>query len=219
MSFAWSYTALVMFELCRKKYYHLKVAKDFKDDDSAFSGEGKIIHDALKKRVLEGKPLPIELRYLEKMAKKFADAPADEKRGELQLALRDDYSPTTWFGKDVWVRAIIDLLIIKGNKAIIVDWKTGKKKDEWEQLKLAAAVLSQFMPEIDEFVLTYVWTKTNNMSKPLTMRKKHMPNVWSDLLPRVQEIIEATKTTTFPAEPNPLCKWCPVKSCPHQKSN
>lgn len=217
VAFSWSYTAVDMFELCRKKYYHLKVAKDVKDDDSSFAGEGKFIHDSLKKRVIDGVPLPIELRYLEKMAKKFADTPCDEKRGELQLALKEDYSPTTWFGKETWVRAIIDLLIVKGNTAIIVDWKTGKEKDEWGQLKLAAAVLSQYMPEIDHFRLTYAWTKTQRISKPLTMGKEHMVNVWSDFQPRLLAIAEALKTTTFPAEPNGLCGWCPVKSCPHQQ--
>jgi len=213
MSFAWSYTAVSMFELCRKKYYHIKVKKDVKDEDSSFSGEGKLIHDSLKKRVIDKTPLPIELRYLEKMAAKFANADG-EKRGELQLALTEGYAPTTWFGKNVWVRAIIDLLIVKGTHAIIIDWKTGKVRDEWDQIKLSAAVLSQFMPEIEDFTLTYVWTAHAHVSPPITMKKEHMVNVWADFQPRIGEIIEATKTTTFPAEPNPLCKWCPVKSCP-----
>lgn len=214
MKLAWSYTALSMFEQCKKKYFHLKVKKDVSDDDSAFAGEGKLIHDSLKKRVIDGVALPIELRHLEKMAKKFADTQG-EKRGELQLALTETYEPTTWFGKDVWVRAIIDLLVIKGTHALIIDWKTGKKKDEWDQIKLSAAVLSQFMPEITDFTLTYVWTASRQISTPLTMKKEHMVNVWSDMQPRVQEIVDAMATTTFPAEPSPLCKWCPVKQCPN----
>jgi CRISPR/Cas system-associated exonuclease Cas4 (RecB family) len=213
-NFAWSYTALTMFELCRKKYFHIKVAKDVKDDDSQFAGEGKLIHDSLKKRVIDAVPLPIELRYLEAMAAKFANAKG-EKRGELQLALTNNYAPTTWFGKSVWVRVIIDLLVVNGTHALIVDYKTGKRREDWDQMKLAAAVLSQFMPEIEDFTATYIWTKSQEVSPPLTMKKEHMADVWSDFQPRIEEILEAAKTTTFPAEPNPLCKWCPVKQCPH----
>lgn len=215
MSFAWSYTAVSMFEQCPKKYFHIKVKKDVKDDDSSFAGEGKIIHDALKKRVIDAKPLPIELRYLEKMAAKFANA-SGEKRGELQLAINAEFQPTTWFGTDVWCRAIIDLLVVKQTThAIVVDWKTGKKKDEWDQIKLSAAVLSCFMPEVTDFTLTYAWTKSKELSPPVTMQKEHMLDVWSDFHPRVQEIIRATKTTTFPAQKSGLCAYCPVKSCPN----
>lgn len=218
MSFAWSYTAVDMFELCNKKYYHIKVLKDVKDEDSQFAGDGKAIHDGLYRRVIHAKPLPIELRYLEPMAKKFADS-AGEKRGELQLALNENLRPTTWFGQDTWVRAIIDILVIKGSHAIIVDYKTGKRKDNWDQIKLSAAVLSQFMPEIEDFTLTYAWTKTRELTPPLTMKKQHMADVWADFYPRVQAILDAMKTTTFPAESNPLCKWCPVTSCPHNKKS
>ena len=49
--FSWSFSAVSMFEQCPKKYYHIRVAKDAKDDDSQFAGEGKLIHDAMKKRV------------------------------------------------------------------------------------------------------------------------------------------------------------------------
>lgn len=214
--FAWSFSALSMFEQCRKKYYHIRVLKDAKDDDSQFAGEGKLIHDSMKKRVIDGVPLPIDLRYLEPIAKRFADAKG-EKRGELQLAITDKFEATAWNDWDgVWCRAIIDLLILPTpTSAIIVDWKTGKRKDEWDQIKLSAAVLSCVMPEIEEFKLTYVWTKSKQMTPPLTLKREHMPAVWSNYIERVEAILDATKTTDFPATESPLCGWCPVKQCPH----
>lgn len=202
-----------MYEQCAKKYYHIKVAKDAKDADSQWAGDGKDIHDALKKRVIDNKPLPLNLRHMEKMAAKFANAKG-EKYGELQFALNEQYEPVDWFAKDAWVRAIIDLLIINGKHALLVDWKTGKVKEEYDQIKLSAAVLAQQMPELEEFSLAYVWTKHRKIS-PLTMRREHMADVWADYLPRVQAIKDALKTTDFPADPSGLCGWCPVTQCPH----
>lgn len=205
-----------MYELCPKKYYHIKVAKDAKDADSAWSGDGKFIHDSLKKRVCDDVPLPIELRYLEPMAGRFADAPG-LKSGELQLALDADFVPCDWFDRRTYVRAIIDLLIVNGTTATIIDWKTGKVKENFDQIKLSAAVLSKQLPEIKTFKLAYVWTKHRHVS-PMTLEASDMPAVWANYLERVKEIEEALLTTTFPAEPNPLCKWCPVLQCPHNEN-
>lgn len=213
-AFAWSFSVLDMFEGCRKKYYHLKQLKDFKDADSTASQDGKFVHEAMFKRVLDGVPLPIKLRQHEKLAARFANAKG-EKHGEMQLALNKKFEPRDWFAKDVWVRAILDLLIVRGKTAVLVDWKTGKRKERYDQLRLSAAVLSRYMPEIETFTLLFVWLKDSEVSDPVTITKAEMRGVWIEFLPRVKEMTDAIKTTTFPATPSGLCGWCPVTSCPH----
>jgi len=212
-AFAWSYSALTTYEQCPKKYFHLYVAKDVKDEDSSFSADGKIIHDAMKLRVINGKPLPLNLRYMEPIAAKFAAAPG-EKHGEMKLALNRQFEPRDYFANDVFVRVVIDLTIVQDKSAIVVDWKTGKVKDDPTQMALNAAVLARWMPEIGLFKTLFVWLAHNNITpKNYTISK--FTAVWNDLLPRVAKIEEARKTTTFPAKQGPLCGWCPVKSCPH----
>lgn len=213
-AFAWSFSALDTFEVCNKKYYHLKVAKDVKDSDNQASVDGKFVHVAMKERVCHKVPLPIQLRQHEKIAARFADAPG-EKHGEMQLALNHKMEPRDWFGKDVWVRAILDLLIVRGNKAILVDWKTGKRKERYDQLRLSAAILSRYMPEIEEFQLVFVWLKDGEISPPQTLRKDQMRAVWIEFLPRVSAITQAIATTTFPAMQSGLCGYCPVSDCPN----
>lgn len=217
--FAWSFSALDTFENCRKKYYHLKVLRRgdpdfFKDKDSDASIDGKFVHQAMFERVIHGTPLPIQLRQHEAIASKFADTEG-EKHGEMKLALNTAFQPRDFFAKDVWVRAVIDLLIVRGNQtAILVDWKTGKKKERWDQLHLSAAVLSRFMPEIETFKLVFAWLKDAEFSVA-QLEKGELKGVWLNYLPRVNVITEAIKTTTFPPTPTPLCGWCPVTSCPH----
>lgn len=211
--FAWSYSALTTYELCPKKYYHLYVARDVKDTDSSFSADGKIVHDAMKARVVDGKPLPLNLRHFEKVAAKYAAIPG-EKHGEMKLALNRQFEPVDYFAPDVWVRAVIDLTVVQKNLAVVVDWKAGKRKDDPTQMGLNTAVLAQWMPEIAQFKAMFVWLQSTQLT-PYSYTRASFTGIWNDLLPRVAKIEEARKTTTFPAKPSPLCGWCPVKSCPH----
>jgi len=211
--FAWSWSALSTYETCPKKYYHLYVLKDFRDADSSYAADGKFIHDALYKRVLKDKPLPLQLRHYEKVASKFANT-TGEKHGEMKLAITRDFQPCDYYADDCHVRVVIDLAIVKGDNAIVVDWKTGKVKDEPTQNALNAAVLSRWMPEITKFNTLYVWLKSSNITSH-QYTPQSFTDVWGRLLPRVARIEEAKKTTTFAAKPSKLCGWCPVSSCPH----
>lgn len=216
--FAWSYSALTTYEQCPKKYFHLYVAEKgtpqrVKDSDSSFSADGKIIHDAMKARVIDGKPLPLDLRHYEKVAAKFAAAPG-EKHGEMKLAINRKFEPVGYFAPDVFVRVVIDLAIVQTDGVLVVDWKTGKVKDDPTQMALNAAVLSRWMPEHGLFKTLYVWLQSSNLT-PKNYTVSKFTAVWNDLLPRVQKIEEARKTTTFPAKQGPLCGWCPVTQCPH----
>ena len=214
--FAWSYSALGRYESCPKQYYHINLIKDVKDEygDSEAGAEGNAIHAALFKRVTKGDSLPLPLRHLEPMARKFADAPG-EKHGELKLALNREFQPTGFFDPDVYLRAIIDLAIVRGTHAAVFDYKTGKIKDDFTQLAMSAAVLSQYMPEIETFDIAFVWLKHKNISKQ-SYTKHDFKNIWADLLPRAQKLELAVKTTDFPAKKSGLCKgFCPVKSCPN----
>jgi hypothetical protein len=213
---AWSFSALSVFETCRKKFYHLKVAKDVKDGDSEAASEGKAKHEALYNYVFKDKPLPINMRMYQKVADAYKSRKGrvDDIQGELKLCLDDKFQPVEWFAKTAWVRAILDLLLVRGNVAVLVDWKTGKRKDDFTQLELAAAILSQYMPELEEFHLIFEWLQDGERSKQV-IKKDDLKQVWTNFLPRVNEIEEARKTTEFPASPSGLCGWCPVTSCPH----
>lgn len=211
--FTWSYSALTTYELCPKKYYHLYIAKDVKDEETEAMADGKSIHEAFKKRVIDGVSFPLPMRNFEALGAKLAGAKG-EKHGEMKIAINRNFEPVTYFASDVWCRAIVDLLVVNGASAVIVDYKTGKRRDEWTQLKMSAGVLSRWMPEIESFSLTFIWTRDMQMTSPIVLEKKAFKGVWADLLPRVHNMEEARKTTTFPAKPNYLCRYCPVRACP-----
>jgi hypothetical protein len=211
--FAWSFSALTRFEQCPKQYWHLNVQRDFRDEDSSFSASGKEIHLALYNRVVKGRPLPLNYRYLEKTAVKFVGLPG-ESSGELKFAMARNFEPVEYFAKDVFCRVVVDFLNVRGPTALIIDYKTGKPKPGFTQLELSAAVLSTHLPEIETFKMAYVWLADRKVS-PHTLSKADLVGVWNTFLPRVAKIESALRTTEFPAKQSGLCKYCPVKSCPH----
>jgi RecB family exonuclease len=215
--FAWSFSALGRYETCPKQYYHINVKKDVKDEygDSEAGAEGNAIHQALFKRVTKGDPLPLAFRQFESTAARFAAA-AGDKSGELKLALDREFRPTDFFASDVYIRAIIDLLIVRGSHAIVIDWKTGKVKPDFTQLALSAAVLSQYAPEIETFDIAFVWLKHKNVSQE-RYTKHDFKKIWADLIPRATRVEMAIKTSDFPLKPSGLCGYCPVRQCPEWK--
>lgn len=215
--FAWSFSALERYNNCPKQYYHISVAKDVKDEGNEFTIEGQVVHAGLYNRIVKGAPLPLNYRYLEKTAAKFVGLPG-ETSGELKFAMARDFSPVQYFDKSTYVRVVVDLLNVRGKTAIIIDWKTGRPKPGFQQLELASAVLSTHLPEIETFKMAYVWLQDRKTPPSTqTMSKQQMVGVWNNLIPQVNKIEEALKTTHFPAKASGLCKYCPVTSCVNWK--
>jgi hypothetical protein len=216
--FAWSFSALERFNNCPKQYYHISVAKDVKDEGNEFTAAGQETHLALFQRIVRGKPLPLNYRYLESTAVKFVGLPG-ETSGELKFAMSRSFEPVQYFDRSVYVRVVVDLLNVRGKTAIIIDWKTGKPKPGFTQLELTAAVLSTHLPEIETFKVAYVWLQDRRTPPTTrTIKKSELVNVWNTLLPQVNKIEDALKTTTFPAKPSGLCRFCPVTACPHWRA-
>lgn len=214
---AWSYSRLNNFETCPKKFWHQSVAKDVYEAESEAMRYGKLVHKALELRVGKGKPMPLNLRYLDKYAKMLADASGD-KLTEQQLAIDANFEPCGWFDKKTWCRAILDLAIVKGTHAIVFDYKTGKISDDFTQLRLAGVLLMLHMPEIQTVDLSYLWTKDKKITKydegPLT--REDIKRVVLELMPRLKKYEKAHRMESFPARPGYLCKrFCPVVDCPY----
>lgn len=211
---AWSYTALTGFETCPKRHYHTKVKKDVKDPPGEEALWGQRVHKALEERLRDGKPLPPSLKNFEGYAVKFAAAPG-ELLVEQQIALTAEFKRTEWFAKDVWVRAVLDVGILNRTRALVADWKTGKRKPDNEQMELFAAVAFATYPQIEVADTAFVWLKEKKMDR-VTYCRDDSPRIWQNFLPRVARLERAHATDTWDAKPSGLCrKWCPVKSCVH----
>jgi len=212
--FAWSFSALSSYELCAKKHWHVNIAKDVKEPPNDAGDYGQAAHKHFEHRMMKDKPLPLDLRHHETTLSKISQRPGD-KYGEQKLALNDKFELTGFFDKDVWVRVIIDFMVVEGNKALIIDWKFGKQKKGDDQLDLMAAVIFASMPEIEYIASAYYWAKEKEF-KSVTYDRHDIAEIWNNFIPRADALEHAINNSEFPATPGFLCKnWCWVKSCPH----
>ena len=121
----WSYSSISLFKQCPKKYYHLKVVKDYVEPQSHAMSYGNIVHKAAEKFVRDDVDIPEKFAYMRETIEHLKNKKGD-KLCELRMAITQDAKATTWMAKDVWLRSIADLIIKTGDKARIIDYKTGK---------------------------------------------------------------------------------------------
>ena len=214
---AWSFSAINNFESCPKKYYHLSIAKDYKEEEGEAIVYGKAVHKALEKLVRDGTPLPERFKHMQEYVQDFVNVPAT-KLCEQQLAITKDYEPCDWKDwNNAWCRAVIDLAIVGDTHAVLIDYKTGKMKDDgFTQLKLAAAIFMVHNPSIETVDVAYLWTENKGKRTKSSYTKSQIMELWNELLPRVGKFQRAFVEKEYPPRPSGLCKrWCPITGCPH----
>lgn len=208
---AWSFSSLTSFETCPKRYFHIKVAKDVVDVPGDAATWGQQVHKHLEDRAADKTPLPESLGHLETII-----APVLAKPGTLlvehQMAITKDLKPTEWFSPDAWCRGIVDLGVVtpSGTSALLLDWKTGKRKPDNDQLMLFAALSFAHRHDLQEARTAFVWLKEGKVDKKKFVRGD-IPAIWQHFVPRVKRMERAYTEAQFAPKPSGLCaKYCPV---------
>lgn len=217
---AWSISALSSFETCPKRYYNVNVAKKFVEEKGEAVTWGSEVHKAFERYLSMGTSFPVGMKNLETIAKRFdaAGQQADEVFVETKLALNAELQPVTYFAKDTWVRSVIDYGILKDDRVAIIDWKTGKKKSNDDQLALMAGMAMAKFPQVTTVSSTFIWLQEPpaQQVEVLSYNRENLGKIWGRFLPRVDRLQEAFVKEEFPARPSGLCrKYCPVTSCIH----
>lgn len=223
---AWSYTALTAFETCPRRFYETRVAKSIREPEGTALVLGNAAHKALELRAARGTPIPKTIQITtaqgetaimpttgwEAMMEKILDRPGDVLV-ERQIALDDRLCEVDWFDKSVWVRGVIDLGIIQGAKALLLDHKTGKRKPDTDQLKLFAALAMHVWPQLERVVTGFLWLKENKIDKD-EFTRGDLSVIWDGFIPRVRRLEQAYVSGEWGPKPSGLCRdWCPVSSC------
>lgn len=213
--FAWSWSALNAFETCPHQFYRVRVKKDIREKESAAMLEGNRQHKAFERRLRDKVPLPPDMGKWERLCKKVESTPHDELLVEQKLALTAELKPTTFFAKDVWVRGVFDLAVRRGGSMRVIDWKTGKRKVDNEQLKLFAAMAFSAFKGLEKVKTSFWWlpaAKADNAEFTV----EEAPLLWQEFEPRAERMQQAYEHDNWPMRPSGLCRgWCPVNDCPH----
>ena len=206
---AWSYSGLSKYENCPRQFYYTKVAKTVVEPDTVHTIWGKEVHAALEFRVKDGTPLPEKMAKWEPIAAKFANAPG-EVFTERQYAITRDMKQTEWDAADCWYRGIIDDGVDTGKVSVLGDYKTGKVKDDFDQMSLFAATHMTLHPEIEVSRAMYIWLAHNKVTRK-DVKRDLVPVIWADFMVRSQRLEKAYEQDKWLPRPSGLCNgWCPV---------
>lgn len=210
MRLSHSYSSIKLFENCPLRYYRQRIKKEVVDEGGEASKHGERIHAFLESR-LKGSGLNAEVAQYEPLC---ASVEKLAKQGTLhiehELVLTENLTPTGWWDADAWLRSKLDVLVIVGNDAVVMDWKTGKRNADQFQMQMFAAQVFKHFPDVQRVKTSLVWLKTMEMDTEQYTRV-NMNSIWAEIMKRIQRIHDAYDHGNWPARPSGLCRFCPCR--------
>jgi len=205
----WSYSALTAFETCPRRFQLTRVTREVKEPQTEATMWGNKVHKALELYAKGEQALPQDFkkyqRYVDKILSREGKRVIEEK-----VALDKNLRPTTWMAKNVWVRGVIDIGVVGSEKAYLLDWKTGKRKMDSDQLMLFAALAFAMYPWIDKVTTGFIWLKEGKFDKEVFTRSQ-LTEIWGEFHPRLSRMAHAYAEDKWTPRPSGLCReWCPV---------
>jgi RecB family exonuclease len=214
----WSHSSLKDYEGCPRRYHEVKVLKNYPFKDTDATIYGKELHTAAELYIKEGTTLPPQFSFLQATLDALKAKPG-RKLCEHQMGVTKDLKPCGFMDKNVWVRGIADLLIIDDENltARVVDYKSGNNKyPDREQLKLMALMVFTHFPHIRRVSGALLFVVKEDIAKASFMVGE-AEEYWWDYRERVARIEQAHESGVWNPKPTPLCGWCPVATCEHNR--
>lgn len=224
----WSYTMLDQFANCPRQAYHRYILKE-KGPETEAQRKGNELDRAMEDRLTKGTPLPEEWQKYEGYAASLKAVPDVQLYAQLKLGIKRDFTPSDFFGPDVWGRGVLDVALVKrrtsssANTAIITDWKTGKSNEgkPWSngglQLKIFALLLFCHFPGLDKITALNLWLRDMKPGNVYNFLRKDRAELWKEVLPKVMAVEKAFATGNWPEAPGPLCGYCDVTACKYNR--
>jgi CRISPR/Cas system-associated exonuclease Cas4 (RecB family) len=210
--YTWSYSALKEYENCPKKYYEIRVAQNYTVIPSEQMIYGTEVHKALEDYVKDGKELAVNYLRFKPAADALIDIPG-EKYPEYEMALFRDKTPCDFADSNRWVRGIVDLLIVDGDYAFIVDYKTGSSKyPDPKQLRLMSLMTFAHFPNVNKIKAGLLFVMHGSFVTEEYTRDE-LDKSWAKFDGPLGRLDNSYDNNVWPPNPTPLCKYCPVKSC------
>ena len=216
----WSFSSLKTFQQCPRKYYHTKILKDVREPDTVATLYGKSAHTVAEEYIRDGVPVPPQFEYMKAMLDQLNAIPG-EKLCEVMLGLTKDLEPCDFDADNVWWHGIADLVVLDEENGIAhsVDYKTSKsaRYADVKQLDLVAAAIFAKYPKIKTiksallFVVSKEFVKAKHHAE---MKEKYLEKPALD----VARIEAARENGVWNPISGPLCRFCSIKTCEHNRS-
>ena len=214
--FTWSFSSLKEYINCPKKYQEVRILKNYKFIDTPQTIYGKEVHEALELYVRDGKPLAKNYMRFKKMVDTLVAIPG-VKYPEYKMALTRKMEQCDFDDDNRWVRGIADLVIVDGDKAFIIDYKTGSNRyPDTKQLKLMALMAFVCFPEVNKIKAGLLFCMKNSFVQE-SYTRDGIHKAWRSFEQPLDRLTMSYDKDEWVPNPTPLCGWCPVETCEHHK--
>ena len=220
VKYTWSYSSINLFKQCPHKYYRLRVVKDIVEPPAEHLNYGLEVHKAAEDYIGKGTPIPEKYIFIKEHLDKL-NLIKGEKLCEYKMGLTSNLDPCGFFDKDVWWRGVADLIILNGDKAYIIDYKTGKsaKYADTKQLELLSCALFKHFPEIKKVKGGLLFLVANDLVKD-DFEVDNEGVYWTKWLEDTQRLEAAIQNDVWNKKPNFSCRsWCSITDCEHNGKN
>ena len=217
---AWSYSTIKMYDQCPKKYYHLKVVKDVVEPPTEATTYGTAFHEAAEFYVRDNTPLPPQFNFVKSALDNLKQLQG-EKHCEFEMGLTANLEPCGFKDENVWWRGIADLLIINGDEARVIDYKTGKsaKYADTDQLELMALAVFKYFPQVKKVKAGLLFVISKNFIKD-SYSAENQDKMWLKWFNEYNRMKFSYENNIWNPRPSGLCKkHCLVLECPHNGRN
>jgi hypothetical protein len=208
----WSHSRLEDFKNCPRAFHEKQVLKSVVEAKGEATIWGEVVHKHFEDRLVNGVVLPPEIAMHEPFLAWLESMPG-QLSVEERIALDTSAQPCEFFGDNVWFRGVIDVKIVDGPAALLIDHKTGKHHTKFGQLKLFALHTFAAHPEVETVRAEYYWTQTMTKNGH-SYTRADVPKLWAEFIPDLKQYADAFLTDTWQPRQSGLCRgWCPVVDC------
>ena len=220
IKYTWSYSSINLFKQCPHKYYRLRIVKDIVEPVAEHLNYGLEVHKAAEDYLGKGTPIPEKYIFIKEHLDKL-NLIKGEKLCEYKMGLTSNLDPCGFFDKDVWWRGVADLIIINGDRAYVIDYKTGKsaKYADTKQLELLSCALFKHFPEVKKVKGGLLFVVANDLVKE-NFEVDNEGVYWTKWLEDTQRLEAAIQNNVWNKKPNFSCRsWCSITDCEHNGKN
>lgn len=212
----WSFSGLKDFVNCPRQYNEVKILKRYTKKVTEQMLYGTEVHKALEDYVRDGTRLPKNYERFKPALDALLEIKGD-RYPEHKMALTNEFTPCGFDADEYWVRGIVDLLIVDGTEAYIVDYKTGSARyPDTKQLKLMALFTFSHFPEVQSVKAGLLFVVYDVFITEEYTREQ-IAELVSCFTPDLQRLTAAMQNGVWNPKPSGLCGWCPVKDCEFHK--
>ena len=206
-----SYTMLSTFKTCPAQFEAKYITKTMKNIFSQAATTGVDVHQALENHIKYGAPVAGALAPYAEWVRELEGA-VGTVEAERTFCVGHDGKPTT----DEWgcyMKATADMFVPLPESNLLVDWKTGKVRDNRLQAEMLAMCTSA-MTGVTVSDVVFVFTNYNDQISHTidTSVPKHTA-LSTGLIATFQDTVASG---VYKATPSGICRaWCGNLSCIH----